>query len=117
MLLEGKIIKTTENTWQACYLNLKYAVGLTRIFHEYATIHPLAGMNAGIVTFMLKDSLYQARRLPNANLFRYLRNAHTPYASARRYHLGNSLNIRVCKVLAVLMGSVPGGLGETGIPV
>jgi len=38
---------------------------LARIFHEYVTIH----LVAGIVIFMQKDSLYQARRLPNANLF------------------------------------------------
>ena len=42
---------------------------LARIFHEYATIHLVAGMIAGIVAFMRKDSLYPARRLPNANLF------------------------------------------------
>ena len=42
---------------------------LARIFHEYATIHLIAGMIAEIVTFIRKDSLYQAHRLPNANVF------------------------------------------------
>jgi len=66
-------------------------------------------MIAGIVAFTRKDSLYQARRLPNANVFWCVRNAHAPfklwktryssrehvpYAPARRYHLGNSRNIR-----------------------
>ena len=42
---------------------------LARIFHEYASIHLVAGMIAGVVAFKQKDSLYQARRLPNANVF------------------------------------------------
>jgi len=42
---------------------------LTRIFHEYATINPVADMIAGIVAFTRKDCLYQALRLPNANVF------------------------------------------------
>jgi len=42
---------------------------LARIFHEYATIHLVAGMIAVIVAFTQKDCLYQAPRLPNANVF------------------------------------------------
>ena len=41
---------------------------LTRIFHEYAAIYPVASMIAGNVAFTQKDSLYQARRLPNAKV-------------------------------------------------
>ena len=42
---------------------------LARIFHEYASIYLVAGMIAGIIAFTRKDSLYHARRLPNANVF------------------------------------------------
>jgi len=44
-------------------------LNLARIFHEYATIHLVAGMIAGIVAFTRKDNLHQAPRLPNANVF------------------------------------------------
>ena len=46
-----------------------HLVYLARIFHEYATIRLVANIISGIVSFMRKDSLYQTRRLPNANLF------------------------------------------------
>jgi len=42
---------------------------LARIFHEYATIHLVASMIAGIDVFARKHSLHQVRRLPNANVF------------------------------------------------
>jgi len=41
-------------------LIVAFYLTLARIFHEYATIHPVAVMIAGIVAFTQKDSLYQA---------------------------------------------------------
>ena len=70
-----------------CIANLKqemgarflYGLHLARIFHEYATNHSVAGMITEFIDFMRKDSLYPARRLPNANLFWHIRNAHAPF--------------------------------------
>jgi len=51
------------------YPKVNWTMDSLGYFMNTLRLHLVAGMIAGIVAFTRKDSLYPARRLPNANLF------------------------------------------------